>query len=435
MSSQVKTGGKFFLRGWTMIAIAFVVAIITQGFGLYSYGMLKVNLTEALGVSAAAVGGGFSCYTIAIAISGLFVGDVIERFGLRVSLWISAVLYGGAFFLLSQVSALWMVYAVYIIMGIGSAFGGVVVVTSIASNWFVKQRGLATAVIWCGMLPGSLCSTFIVANVGAMVGWQGAAIALGVISAVVLVGSSFFLKWRPQDEGLFPDGETFDAEAELEKEREANKGKVIGMTRGQALMTLSFWLIFIAYGLNGFSEMGLFQNMSAYLVHEGLEMTEVAAFLSFLSFAGVVGRLCTGVVVDKFGPKIAYTAINVLGIFGIAMLLMGLAGNTVMLYIAGFCFGVNLNSGIICFSNIVARTFGTKHYGQIWGAIFMIKGFGDAVGVPLLAGVAEGSMGWNGSFIISIVGMAVAVVFMLLTRKEKKLVELEEEAKKEALAA
>ena len=435
MTSQAKTGGKFFLRGWTMIAIAFVVAIITQGFGLYSYGMLKVNLTEALGVSAAAVGGGFSCYTIAIAISGLFVGDVIERFGLRVSLWISAVLYGGAFFLLSQVSALWMVYAVYIIMGIGSAFGGVVVVTSIASNWFVKNRGLATAVIWCGMLPGSLCSTFIVANVGEVMGWQASAVALGIISAIVLVGASFFLRWRPQDEGLFPDGASYDAEAELEKERAANAGKVIGMTRGQALATISFWFIFIAYGLNGFAEMGLFQNMSAYLVYEGLDMTEVAAFLSFLSFAGVVGRLCTGVVVDKLGPKVAYTAINVLGVVGIGMLLMGMAGNTVMLYIAGFCFGVNLNSGIICFSNIVARTFGTKHYGQIWGAIFMIKGFGDAVGVPLLAGVAEGSMGWNGAFIISIVGMIVAVVFMLLTRKEKKLVELEEEAKKEAQAA
>lgn len=65
----------------------------------------------------------------------------------------------------------------------------------------------------------------------------------------------------------------------------------------------------------------------------------------------------------------------------------------------------------------------------------MIKGFGDAVGVPLLAGVAEGSMGWNGAFAISIVGMAVAVVFMLFTRKEKKLVELEKEAGDELSAA
>lgn len=87
------------------------------------------------------------------------------------------------------------------------------------------------------------------------------------------------------------------------------------------------------------------------------------------------------------------------------------------------------NSGIICFSNIVARTFGTKHYGMIWGAIFMIKGFGDAVGVPLLAGVADSPMGWNGTFIISIIGMIIAVVFMLLTRKERKLAELEKEAR------
>lgn len=429
MAVQTKAKGKFFVRGWVMIAIAFIVAIVTQGFGLYSYGMLKVNLTEALGVSAAAVGGGFSFYTIAIAISGLFVGNVIEKFGLRVSLWISAILYGGAFLLLSMVNQLWMVYAVYILMGIGSAFGGVVVVTSIASNWFVKQRGLATAVIWCGMLPGSICSTFIVANIGEIAGWQGAAVALGIISAIVLVASSFFLKWRPQDEGLYPDGESYEMNAESSKNKEEERGKVIGMTRKQAIATVSFWFIFVAYGLNGLAEMGLFQNMSAYLVSEGLEMTDVAAFLSFLSLAGVIGRLCTGVVVDKLGPKIAYLCINVLGVIGIGMLLFGLAGNPTMLYIAGFCFGVNLNSGIICFSNIVARTFGTKHYGMIWGAIFMIKGFGDAVGVPLLAGVADSPMGWNGAFIISIIGMIVAVVFMLLTRKERKLAELEKEAR------
>lgn len=66
---------------------------------------------------------------------------------------------------------------------------------------------------------------------------------------------------------------------------------------------------------------------------------------------------------------------------------------------------------------------------MIWGAIFMIKGFGDAVGVPLLASVADSPMGWNGTFIISIIGMIIAVVFMLLTRKERKLAELEKEAR------
>lgn len=428
MASQVTTRTKFFGRGWFMIAIAFIIAIVTQGFGLYSYGMLKVNLTQALGVPAAAVGGGFSCYTISIAITGLFVGDVIEKKGLKVALWISAIFYGGAFVLLSQVSQLWMVYAVYIIMGIGSSFGGVVVVTAIASNWFVKQRGLATAVIWCGMLPGSIISTFIVANVGAIAGWQGAAIALGIISVIVLVASSFFLKWRPQDEGLYPDGAAYDeAEAQQEEEK-LTAGKVIGLTRGQALVTVSFWFIFIAYGLNGFAEMGMFQNMSAYLVHEGLQMTDVAAFLSFLSLAGVVGRLLTGVVVDKFGPKFAYLFINILGVIGIGMLLAGMAGNHIMLYIAGFCFGVNLNSGIICFSNAVARTFGTRYYGQIWGAIFMIKGFGDAVGVPTIAAVADSSAGWSGSFLLSIAGMVIAVIFMLLVRKEKKYTELKKQA-------
>ena len=416
---------KFFARGWLMIAIAFVVAIITQGFGLYSYGMIKVNLTEALNAPAAAVGGGFSCYTIAIALASLIVGDVIERFGLRTSLLISAVLYAGGFVIVSMITEIWMVYLAYIVMGIGSAFGGVVVVTSIASNWFIKRRGLATAVIWCGMLPGSLISTFIVANVGAAAGWQTAVLTLGAISFIVLVLSAFFLKWQPQDVGLLPDGMSQGQLAAMESEEAKKKSQVIGLTRGQALATVSFWLIFLAYGINGFSEMGFFQNISQYLVFEGLDMASVAAFLTFISFAGVIGRLATGVVVDKIGPKFAYLAINCIGICGL-LIFMFASTNPVMLYIAGFLFGVTLNSGIICFSTAVARTFGTKHYGKIWGATFMIKGFGDAVGVPLIAGVATtAGLGWPVVFVIVMSGIAVSAILMLFTRKEKKMAELE----------
>ena len=424
--TQTKPGSsKFFTRGWIMIAIAFVVAIVTQGFGLYSYGMIKVNLTEALGAPAAAVGGGFSCYTIAIALASLVVGDVIERFGLRVSLFISAVLYAGGFVIVSMITDLWMVYLAYIVMGVGSAFGGVVVVTSIASNWFIKRQGVATAVIWCGMLPGSLISTFIVANVGEAAGWQTAVLVLGAISFIVLVGAAFLLKWRPQDVGLLPDGMTEEQLAALQGQESKKKTQVIGLTRGQALATLSFWLIFIAYGINGFSEMGFFQNISQYLVFEGLDMTSVAAFLTFISFAGVVGRLATGVVVDKIGPKFAYLIINCIGLVGL-LIFMFASTNPTMLYVAGFLFGVTLNSGIICFSTAVARTFGTKHYGQIWGATFMIKGFGDAVGVPLMAGVATTvGLGWPVVFIIVMSGIALSAVLMLLVRKEKKMTELE----------
>ena len=47
--AETKKSSKFFTPGWIQVVVAFVVAIVTQGFGIYHFGMLKVPMTEALG--------------------------------------------------------------------------------------------------------------------------------------------------------------------------------------------------------------------------------------------------------------------------------------------------------------------------------------------------------------------------------------------------
>lgn len=49
--AETKKSGAFFTQGWIQVVIAFVVAIVTQGFGLYSFSILKVPMTEALAPS------------------------------------------------------------------------------------------------------------------------------------------------------------------------------------------------------------------------------------------------------------------------------------------------------------------------------------------------------------------------------------------------
>ena len=74
---------------------------------------------------------------------------------------------------------------------------------------------------------------------------------------------------------------------------------------------------------------------------------------------------------------------------------------------------------------------GVKNYAQIFGMIFLAKALGDAVGSPLIAGMAEGAMGWSGAFALSAMCCIASAVIFLLTRKEKRLVELEEAAARE----
>ena len=63
--AETKKSSKFFTPGWIQVVVAFVVAIVTQGFGIYHFGMLKVPMTEALGAQPAEVALGFSIYALA----------------------------------------------------------------------------------------------------------------------------------------------------------------------------------------------------------------------------------------------------------------------------------------------------------------------------------------------------------------------------------
>lgn len=425
---ETKKSSGFFAKGWLMVLIAFITAIVTQGFGLYSFSMFKVPMTEMLGADPTQVAFGFSIYALVVGFSSLVVGDVIEKIKLRGALILSAILYSGGFFILGFMSELWMVYAAYVVMGLGSALGGMIILSGIPSNWFVKRRGIAIGVTWCATLPGSLITTQIIAQAAAGGDWQQAAVILGVISFVVLFVSAFILKWRPQDIGLLPDGMT-EAEAAQQAER-AGAAKLVGLDRKQALKTSSFWLIFFAFALIGIGEQGPLQNFPTFLVFNGYDLGVAGTFMTFLAFAGCCGKLAAGVIVDKVGPRWAYSSINFA--CAIALVVIMLWGtNLVVLYVAGFFFGAALSSSAVCFSSATTMYLGPKHFAQIYGLVFLGKPIFDAIGVPLLSNISGGPLGWNGAFIIAAIFVVCSATCMLFAKKDKRVTVMEEAAAKE----
>ena len=306
--AETKKSSKFFTPGWIQVVVAFVVAIVTQGFGIYHFGMLKVPMTEALGAQPAEVALGFSIYALAAGFASLVVGDVINKIKLRGSMLCSAVLFSGGFLILGLMTEIWQVYVAYVVMGIGSALGGMVILSGIPNNWFNKRRGIATAIIWSAMFPGSLVVGQIIPAATASGNWQMAPFALAGIAFVVLVVGAFLLKWQPQEVGLLPDGMT-EEEAAAQAEA-AGAAKLVGLTRGEALKTTTFWFIAIAFALIGIGEQGPFQNFPAYIVGNGFDLAVAGAFMSAISLSGVVGKLASGVIIDAVGPRIASCILN-----------------------------------------------------------------------------------------------------------------------------
>lgn len=421
---------KIFVRGWLMVALAFILAIITQGFGIYHFSMIRGSVVELLGVTSGEVGLAYSCYALSMAFTGLFVGGLIEKIGLGWSLRISAVVYSLGFVLIAYVQSLPMLFGCYILLGFGNAFAGILVITGIPANWFVKQRGIANGIIWASTFIGSLFVTNFIAFVAGESSWQFSMVYLGIISFVVIVVVSFFLKWRPQDVGMLPDGIT-EEEARADVER-AGGAKIVGLTRGEALKTPSFWIMAVAIFLIGVGEMGPFQNLASYVVSLGNPLTVAAAFMSLIGFVSFFSKIVCGFVIDKLGPHIAFAAVEVLATAGLIMLVFsGSETSMVYLYVAVFLFGVGESAAIVCFSASTGKFLGAKHYAQIFGAMFVFKALGDAVGSPLIGALSESGFGWPGAFGVSAVCALVAAVIFFFARKDSRLASLEEKAARE----
>ena len=429
--AETKKGSAFFTKGWIQVALAFVVAIVTQGFGIYHFGILKVPMTEALGAQPAEVALGFSIYALAAGFASLIVGDVINKIKLRGSMLCSAVLFSGGFFILGVMTELWQVYVAYVVMGIGSALGGMVILSGIPNNWFNKRRGIATAIVWSAMFPGSLIVGQIIPAATASGNWQIAPFALAGIAFIVLVIGSFFLKWQPQESGLLPDGMT-EEEAAAQAES-AGAAKLVGLTRGDALKTTTFWFIAIAFALIGIGEQGPFQNFPAYIVGNGFDLAIAGAFMSTISLSGVFGKLASGLIIDVVGPRIAYCILNSLAVVGLVLIIF-VGDNIVLLFASSILFGVALSSSAVCFSAATAMYLGPKHFGAIYGLVFLGKPIFDAIGVPMVAALSGTALGFSGAFGICALFVAGSTLSMFMVRKNKKLIEMEEEAAKEMRA-
>ena len=155
--------------------------------------------------------------------------------------------------------------------------------------------------------------------------------------------------------------------------------------------------------------------------------------MTVISLSGVFGKLASGVIIDFVGPRIAYCILNSLAAIGLVLIIF-VGDSIVLLFASSILFGVALSSSAVCFSSATAMYLGPKHFGAIYGIVFLGKPICDAIGVPLVAAVSGTALGFSGAFGICACFVAASTVCMFMVRKNKKLVAMEEEAARELQA-
>src|ERR1044071_5590286 len=106
-------------EGWRVVFALFVFAIFAWGLGFYGHGVYLAELQRTKGWPTSLISTATTLYYLSSIGLGVYVSDIIRRFGPRNVLVGGAVCFAAALAGIAKVEEPWQLFAAYLVMAMG----------------------------------------------------------------------------------------------------------------------------------------------------------------------------------------------------------------------------------------------------------------------------------------------------------------------------
>jgi MFS family permease len=182
---------------WIVAAAAALLLGIAMGTLVNGLSAFLVPLEMHFGWDRADVAAINSIGLIGIALGGIAMGFLADRFSTRTLCLTGAATLSLALLLAARAAALWHFYALFFLAGAvggGALFAPVI---ALVGGWFRSGAGLAIGIASAGQGLGQGLVPFVSGHLIQTMGWQGAFTVLGAFAALTLVPLSFLMLQPP----------------------------------------------------------------------------------------------------------------------------------------------------------------------------------------------------------------------------------------------
>ncbi len=384
--------------GWLIVAAAFLIGFTEAGVFQNILSVFMKPMIEEFNWSRSMVTGAITLGSIAGGLVSPFVGPILDRYGPRmVSFWGILILSAG----MVSLAFLSRIWQLYLFFGAGRmiAVGALSLVIYVAvSNWFIQRRGRAMGIATLGSRAGTATFPPLVQFIIQSYGWRAAWACLGlVVFLLSAIPSLLFLKRRPEDMGLWPDGIPPADLPDSEKDQSENnniessaENLEPAWTREQAVRTSSFWLLNIMHCLALFSGAGINFHIFPFLTDQGFSPQTAVLVLSTIAVSSGAGSLIMGFFADKFETRKLLTANFVIcGVVFISIFWLASGGG---IFIFALLFGT-LRGGLMPLLPLIwAEFYGRTSLGTVFSLGGPLRLTANALG-PIFAALCFDSIG------------------------------------------
>ncbi len=396
--------------GWWIVGVSLVILFISLGLGYYAFGVFIKPLVTDFGCGRAVISGAMSASLLAWGLACPFIGRWTDRFGPRRVIVAGAVGMGASFCMLSLVSAVWQLYALYICVGITSATCSEIPVSVVISNWFDKKRGLAMGLASTGIGVGGM---FLVPAVNWAIlafDWRTAFLVMGILSLVVIVPSAaLVVRTGPRKDRPSPY---------IEMARGSVAGKGQARTAGTTQGIRELWLLGIAFCLASFGILAVLNHEVPFISDMGISAETAATALGLTAGIGVLGKLGFGYLADRFSARkvtLLSVALQALGVF-ILMQSRGMG----MVWAFVIVFAVSMGGMNTLRPLVVGELFGTASFGRTFGVGEFVRRVGSAAGRRVAGYIYDVTGSYSVAFIIIIVTYLAGMGMLFAVRPARE---------------
>ena len=383
--------------GWRVVAACFVVAMCCWGFGLYSHGVYLAELNRLYGWSAWSISSATTAYYLLTAALVVFISDAIARLGPRRVVLVGACCLCGSVALLAFVTALWQLYAVYLLMAVGSATMHVASISNVLGLWFDRQRGLAISLALNGASSGGILVAPALVIAIAAVGFATAMVGAAVVTAAILLPAIAVWIDRPPARAVETSGA-------------GSAPAAARWTRPAALRSFAFWSVAGPFALALMAQVGFLVHQIA-LLEPALGRTRAGLAVAVLTVAAVAGRVAFGAFALRINLR-RLTALSLLSQAG-ALLAMTQTTDAAWLFVACAVFGLSAGNLISLPALVIQREFEAASFGMLVGLSTAIGQFTYAFG-PGLLGLVRDLTGSYTAALALCMGLEIVAAGMIL---------------------
>lgn len=378
--------------GWI---IAVVVALAGFSNSAETFPVLSVFLkpmTEEFGWSRTTFTGAMTIGTLLGGAIAVGIGPLIDKIGPRWILVAGGFVMGGTFILMALIHTLWQYYALQAVSRM-VAMGVMGLATNvILPKWFIAKRGRALAISSMGMRAGNTVTPLLAQFLVALGGWRMSLAVIGTMTVILsVVPAGIFMRRRPEDMGLLPDGALpGEAASQAAGRKGKARGPEVSLTVKEVVRQPSFYFLVTAFALSFLYMASLNLHMIPYFTDQGISTQTAVTVVAVWSFTAGFGGLISGFLADKVSLRVllpmGFTFVSISFIF----LLFAHTPQVALAW--GFYHGL-LGGGLFLLQQVVfANYYGRNSLGAINGVVWPVQMVTNAIG-PLAGSLAYDMLG------------------------------------------